>query len=612
MILVASYCRVSTDKDDQANSFEAQQRYFREYIDRQPDWELYRVYADEGISGTSTKKRVEFNRMINDAKMGKFKLIITKEVSRLSRNILDTIGYTRELKALGVGVLFMNDGINTLEPDAELRLSIMGSIAQEESRKTSSRVKWGQTRQMERGVVFGRSMLGYDVKGGRMTINPEGAELVRLIFHKYGIEKKGTSIIARELREEGYQTLTGNTKWSSGHIVKILRNEKYVGDLIQKKTYTPDYLSHQKKRNNGAEEKVILTDHHEPIIDRELWNIVQMELARRNRHGEPGVGHGNRYLFSGKIKCGECGAVFVSRKKYYKNGNVTPKWSCITAVNEGICHVDPMGNEVGCDIGLMFRDDFATEILKTATGAVLKAHRWSVSQVSVCTEDVIERNKITKGDSSEKLEYEIKEITKKKEDILDAFFSRDITKEEMRLMNERYDRQLEQLKINLIAAREREQLSYETSMLSSDIKAHIRDLIEREQNEIFFRNVLDTLIVYADRRVEVRLNLLPQKWRFVLDSMEDIRRRLCGNMSYFELSVPTKGSKWDTSDKLPQLQDFPSLFRDETGNVSVPGYLFSMMMEQKGTRRKEKPVWQIDVCVAVPDHRGPKRGGEAS
>ena len=219
MIYVASYCRVSTDKDDQANSFEAQQRYFKEYIDRQPDWELYRVYADDGLSGTSTKKRTEFNRMISDAKMGKFKLIITKEVSRFSRNILDTIGYTRELKALGIGVLFMNDGISTLEPDAELRLSIMGSIAQEESRKTSSRVKWGQTRQMERGVVFGRSMLGYDVKDGRMTINPEGAELVRLIFHKYGVEHKGTSIIARELREAGYKTLTGNTRWNNSHIV---------------------------------------------------------------------------------------------------------------------------------------------------------------------------------------------------------------------------------------------------------------------------------------------------------------------------------------------------------------------------------------------------------
>ena len=161
MIPVASYCRVSTDKDDQANSFESQRRYFQEYINRQPDWELYLTYADEGITGTSTKKRAAFNRMIRDARLGKFRLILTKEVSRFSRNILDTIAYTRELRQLGIGVLFMNDGINTLDPDAELRLSIMASIAQEESRKTSSRVKWGQTRQMERGVVFFFAILLY-------------------------------------------------------------------------------------------------------------------------------------------------------------------------------------------------------------------------------------------------------------------------------------------------------------------------------------------------------------------------------------------------------------------------------------------------------------------
>ena len=196
LIKAAGYCRVSTAKDDQANSFESQQRYFKEYINRQPDWEFYEIYADEGITGTSTKKRTRFNQMINDAYMGKFNIIITKEVSRFSRNILDTISYTRELKALGVYVIFMNDGITTSDPDAELRLSIMGSLAQEESRKTSARVKWGQTRQMEQGVVSGRSMLGYDVKDGKMTVNPEGAEIVRLIFHKYGNEKKGTSVIA--------------------------------------------------------------------------------------------------------------------------------------------------------------------------------------------------------------------------------------------------------------------------------------------------------------------------------------------------------------------------------------------------------------------------------
>ena len=537
MIYVASYCRVSTDKDDQANSFEAQQRYFKEYIDRQPDWELYRVYADEGITGTSTKKRVQFNRMISDAKMGKFSLIITKEVSRFSRNILDTIGYTRELKALGIGVLFMNDGISTLELDAELRLSIMGSIAQEESRKTSSRVKWGQTRQMERGVVFGRSMLGYDVKDGRMTINPEGAELVRLIFHKYGVEQKGTSIIARELREAGYKTLTGNTRWNNSHIVKILKNEKYVGDLVQKKTYTPDYLTHQKKYNNGAEEKVCLTDHHKPIIDRELWNKVQSELQRRNHHGQLAIGHGNRYVFSGKIRCSLCGAAFVARKKRYQNGTVNKKWGCFTATNEGTSHIDPMGNPVGCNIGIMLRDDFAMEVLKTASEAVLASPKWITELVSTCAREEIQRSEIISGDSAEKLEYEIRQLTQKKESILDAFFSKDITKEEMRLMNERYDRQMAELQTSLRAAREREQLTYETATLKGDVKMHIGDLVGREVDESFCKSILDTITVYPERRVELRLNLLPQKWRFVLDSIADIRHR-SGAGCHYDPSVP--------------------------------------------------------------------------
>ena len=181
---VAAYCRVSTDKEDQINSFESQRKYFREYIERRPNWELYQIYADEGITGTTTKKRAAFNHMIADAQLHRFDLILTKEVSRFSRNILDTISYTRKLRRLGIGVVFMNDGINTLDPDSELRLSIMGSIAQEESRKTSSRVKWGQTRRMEQGVVFGRSMLGYDVRDGKMTINSQGASVVRLIFQK--------------------------------------------------------------------------------------------------------------------------------------------------------------------------------------------------------------------------------------------------------------------------------------------------------------------------------------------------------------------------------------------------------------------------------------------
>ena len=526
MIKVASYCRVSTDKDDQANSFEAQQRYFKEYIDRQPDWELYEVYADEGITGTSTKKRTAFNRMINDAHMGKFRLIITKEVSRFSRNILDTIAYTRELKQLGVGVLFMNDAINTLEPDAELRLSIMGSIAQEESRKTSSRVKWGQTRQMERGVVFGRSLLGYDVKDGTMTINPEGAELVRLIFQKYGIEKKGTSIIARELREAGYTTYRGNTKWSNSHILKILKNEKYVGDLVQKKSITPDYLTHDKKRNHGEEELVVIERHHEPIIDRDLWNLVQCEMKKRDRHGALGAGHSNRYVFSGKIKCGECGASFVARKRERKNGSYYKYWCCYTAINEGKRHLDPQGNQVGCDIGKVIRDDLALDILKQVIATLKVDRKWIIRNVTDIAMEAIQEGETDSTDSAERLEYEISQIMKKKEAVLDAFFSRSITKDEMRMMNERYDKELAELHSRMDAVKARQRIEYETSTLQDDVRKQVTSIISGNQgSEVFLKNVLDHMVVFSDKRIEVRLNFLPHKWSFVLEQLRNLKKQ---------------------------------------------------------------------------------------
>ncbi len=280
---VAAYCRVSTDRDDQANSFESQQRYFREYIARQPGWELAGIFADEGLSGTSTKKRLAFQRMIACARARMLDLIVTKEISRFARNTLDSIYYTRELKRLGVGVLFLNDNLYTLDGDAELRLTILASIAQEESRRTSERVKWGQKRRMEQGVVFGRDLLGYDVRGGVLIVNEPGARIVRDIFRKFVNDGKGAHTIARELNEAGVPTARGGP-WRSSVILRILRNEKYCGDLVQKKTYTPDYLTHEKKYNRGQEAYVVLRDHHTPIIPRATFEAAGRILQRAHDH----------------------------------------------------------------------------------------------------------------------------------------------------------------------------------------------------------------------------------------------------------------------------------------------------------------------------------------
>lgn len=358
---VAAYCRVSTDKEDQENSFDSQQRYFRQYIERNPDWELYEIFADEGITGTNTKKRKEFNRMVACAANGDFDLIITKEISRFARNTLDSIYYTRELKKHGVGVIFLNDNINTLDGDAELRLAIMSSIAQEESRRTSERVKWGQKRRMEQGVVFGRSMLGYDVKDGKMYINERGAEIVRRIFHKFVDEGKGTHVIARELREEGVRPMRAK-EWQNTVILRILRNEKYCGDLVQKKTYTPDFLSHQKKYNRGQEEFVIIKDHHEPIISHELFDKANCILDLKSGSQNGKSKYSNRYPFSGKIKCGRCGAGYVARYKTRKDGSRYKAWRCYEAAAHGRPHFDKAGNQAGC-FGESIRNEDAVYLL---------------------------------------------------------------------------------------------------------------------------------------------------------------------------------------------------------------------------------------------------------
>lgn len=361
-VRVAAYCRVSTDREDQINSFESQQRYFRKYIQQNPDWIFHEIYADEGLSGTNTKKRKGFNRMISCAKQGDFDLIITKEISRFARNTLDSIYFTRDLKKHGVGVIFLNDNINTLDGDSELRLAIMSSIAQEESRRTSERVKWGQRRQMEQGIVFGRSMLGYDVRNGKMYVNETGAEIVRLIFHKFVYENKTLGIIGQELLESGFQPVHAE-KWNRSVLLRILRNEKYCGDLVQKKTYTPDYLSHEKKYNKGEESFVILKDHHTPIISRELYDTANLILDSQKASKAGKNRDSCRYPLSGKITCGLCGQCCAARRKIRADGSVYLAWRCQHSDHPRIHRQE--SNGVGC-IGRSIRNDAVINLLQLA------------------------------------------------------------------------------------------------------------------------------------------------------------------------------------------------------------------------------------------------------
>ena len=546
---VAAYCRVSTDNEDQANSFESQQRYFRQYIERNPDWELYAIFADEGISGTNTKKRKEFNRMIECAKNGDFDLIITKEISRFARNTLDSIFYTRDLKKHGVGVIFLNDNINTLDGDAELRLAIMSSIAQEESRKTSERVKWGQKRQMEQGVVFGRSMLGYDVKYGKMTINEEGAKIVRLIFRKFVDEGKGTHVIARELREEGIEPMRVK-EWQNTVILRVIRNEKYCGDLVQKKTYTPDFLSHEKKYNRGQEEFVIIKDHHEPIISRELFDKANHILDAKSLSQEGKAKHSNRYPFSGKIKCGRCGASYVARYKTRKDGSRYKAWRCYEAANHGRPHIDKAGNQVGCS-GESIRNEDAIYLLYLVCRE-LKINRQKVVDNLTRTIDAVMRIDLI-GTSTSALSEKIEEAKKKSTGLIDLYTSGDIDKTEFTALRAKYDEDIEKLKSTMEGTRQQQTMILKQQELMTDIKNAIDELINGIQYEDeYYTQILDKMVINDKNHIDVYLKMLPHKWSFtvakgVTGALETLKKAEASENSISEASLPISVSRPVTS-----------------------------------------------------------------
>ena len=545
---VAAYCRVSTDSSDQANSLESQQRYFNDFIRRNPLWELHEIYVDEGISGTNTKKRKAFNKMITDARDHKFDMIITKEISRFARNVLDSIGYTRELKSIGIGVYFMNDNINTLDPDAELRLTIMSSIAQEESRKTSERCKWGQRRMMEQGVVFGRDMLGYDVRDGKLYINEEGAEIVRRIFRMYLDEGKGAHLIAKELREEGIQTSRFMKDWSYTVIMRLLKNEKYCGDLVQQKTYTPDYLTHSKKRNKGEMDYVVIRDHHEPIISREVFDAVQEEIKRRKSMCEAKESYSNRYALSGKIICGECGGKFThtirrrgNDKTHYEN------WSCIHKIRYGNTRIDGNHDEMGCDnVNIQYQD--LKQILTYIASDIINDKESISKKVIDIVSDVI--RKTEKNSLVSYYEKQLEKIEGKKQKLLDLCLSEDITTEEYRKGFERLNTEYKDMFKKLSEEKEKYSLAQDQANIISSIKDHIESIIISEQwDESFYRNLVERIEVFNDRSLNIHLNLMPHtccakvlKGKEVVEQNAQKMRAKSALYTYRGSSVPTSVS----------------------------------------------------------------------
>ena len=336
---VAAYARVSTDSDEQFTSYEAQIDYYTQYIQRNPEWTFVKVYTDEGISGTNTKHRAGFNEMIEDALAGKIDLIVTKSVSRFARNTVDSLVNIRKLKEKGVQVYFEKENIYTFDGKGELLLTIMSSLAQEESRSISENVTWGQRKRFADGKVNlpYKNFLGYR-KGadGFPEVIPEEAVIVRRIYSRF-MAGQTTAMIAKDLTADGILTPARKQRWQSSTVESILKNEKYKGAALLQKCFTVDFLTKKRKVNEGEVPQYYVEHSHEPIISPEEFDKVQAEFERRKQLGRQ---YSGKSIFASRIVCADCGSFFGpkvwnSNSKYRKviwqcNGKFRGEKKCST------------------------------------------------------------------------------------------------------------------------------------------------------------------------------------------------------------------------------------------------------------------------------------------
>ncbi|MCL2643116.1 MAG: recombinase family protein [Candidatus Bathyarchaeota archaeon] len=500
---VAAYCRVSTEADDQLNSLENQKRYFEEYIGRNLDWEFCGLYVDEGISGTSVEKRVGFQKMVTDAENKKFDLLLTKEISRFARNTLDSIFYTRKLKGLGVGVVFMNDNINTLDNDAELRLTIMSSIAQEESRKTSERVRWGQKRQMEQGFVFGAGVFGYHLKDGKLTINEDEAKTVRLIYELY-LSGLGCHLLAKELENRGIVAPNGGARWSNVSVMSILKNEKYIGTLKQKKTITTDYLSHKAKINRGEENFIVVENHHEPIISKETFDRVQGERQKRRVATLERSRYSNRYTFSGKVECGYCNARFERRFTSQKADKRQAVWRCAEAVKYGKEKLNTQGQKVGCN-NKAVHEEFLKKNFLAVLNSVIENKDLVVEELKKGMRHAID-NTPNAGDELKEVIAGIDKIADKKSKLIDMYLEGLMKRPEYERAFRQYDKQEKALQKRLLTLDSENKIAQDLRQKLDNVETAIENLARlKEFGDSVCGEVLHKIVVRDREKVSYYL-----------------------------------------------------------------------------------------------------------
>lgn len=444
---VTFYARVSTDQDEQINSLENQVQYYTELIQRKPNWKFVPGYVDEGISGGSTKKRDNFNRMIRDAKAGMFDFIITKEISRFSRSTLDSIKYTQELLDYNVGVFFQNDNINTLDTDSEFRLVIMAGVAQDEIRKLSERLKFGFRQAIKNGHVLGNDKLyGYDKKDCVLTVNEEEAEIIRIIFDLYGNQRLGTRTISKRLMELGYTSREGNT-FNTLTIRHILENPKYKGWYCGNKSQSVDYRT---KRNILLDESEWVTypDPSIPaIVSEELWNRANALYKRRReemKSHSSGVSFHNRYPYSAKIYCEEHRTTFHRQVIQTKKGQ-QEVWQCKVYRSHGraACSAPQIRSS---DLDVILSDIFK-ELVRDKEKIIN-------SLVTVLTNIPKE---VDYGKLRCQVENEMDDLERKKNRLLDLSIAGALTVEEFKERNDAFNAQILECQGKLTAIRQEEE-----------------------------------------------------------------------------------------------------------------------------------------------------------
>ncbi len=414
---VAAYCRVSTDSEDQLHSYRSQVQYYTDLIEKNKEWVMTEIYADEAITGTQITKREGFQRMISDCMDGKIDMVITKSISRFARNTLDTLKYVRMLKENNIAIFFEDENINTLTMDGELLLVVLSSVAQQEVENISDNVKKGLKMKMKRGELVGfQGCIGYDYdpETKSISVNPDEVEIVKYIFTRY-VQGAGSFVISRELNELGYKTKLGND-WTQSTVIGVIKNEKYKGDILLGKTFTVDPISKRRLENLGEEDQFYIKNHHEPIISEEMFDKAQEILKKRgkSRSALHQVSAGKRekftrqYAFSCMLECGFCGSN-LSRRRWHSGSNYSKViWSCVTGTKKG----------------KKFCPDSKGIPEKVIEDAFIESYKLLCGDNREVLDEFIERVEATLSESNieksiEKIDKEITSIENKKKKLLD-------------------------------------------------------------------------------------------------------------------------------------------------------------------------------------------------